>query len=582
MASNSGVFFSVQVPLQIQAAADHSVIFGSFPEMSAPRSSLPSSCVSETESLQGSRSDLILSSSVLHQVEHMSIQDEAQNPSRTTCRPRINIDDILAGLDRVDASLAECIGLAESALRRPRGLVPQAQFGLRSSSSVYSDQIRSSMEKLLLSDQSQPNVDQIGSGMVSGPQAGYQEILFTLPPNLVSSPDQREISVVSSEEASVEGKDEEAKRQRLHRNQNRQERCNNKAVIDQAEEDLRNADGHNPWVPPRRTPATPRNLDDDFILECDGQNLFATASANLAAAFEAPINLDDDIIGDLDGFSAFSNRLRGVSWPSTFKPVGIDKFDGDSDTKTWLRTYNIAVRAASGNNDIMAAYFPQGLHNIEFWRKMFESNPKTVSEMMVVVNKHADMEDAEKAHRHHKDWRHSDDRPKQRHDDRQRPDGRPRRHNSGKHNDRPESSKQQECKRDPDNTVAVADQPRQRTSVNQEELDRLLDGKCSWHKESNHTARECHTFRNSVAQDDPKRPRYDDRDKPDSSKTSRGRGCWNDLPRRDRDNQGDKSSANFQEANRAVNFIYGGSRAPRCLMTSSLHNGQGHIAGSAS
>ena len=57
-------------------------------------------------------------------------------------------------------------------------------------------------------------------------------------------------------------------------------------------------------------------------------------------------------------------------------------------------------------------YFHQGLHNIELWRKMFESNPKTVSEMMVVVNKHADMEDAEKAHRHHKDRRHSDDRPK--------------------------------------------------------------------------------------------------------------------------------------------------------------------------
>ncbi|RLM73537.1 uncharacterized protein C2845_PM15G02300 [Panicum miliaceum] len=42
-------------------------------------------------------------------------------------------------------------------------------------------------------------------------------------------------------------------------------------------------------------------------------------------------------------------------------------------------------------------YFHQGLHNIDLWRKMFESNPKTISEMMVVVNKHADMEDAEGA-----------------------------------------------------------------------------------------------------------------------------------------------------------------------------------------
>ena len=61
---------------------------------------------------------------------------------------------------------------------------------------------------------------------------------------------------------------------------------------------------------------------------------------------------------DLDGFSAFSDRLRAIQWPTTFKPVGIEKFDGESDPKTWLRTYSIAVRAARGDNDIMAAYFP--------------------------------------------------------------------------------------------------------------------------------------------------------------------------------------------------------------------------------
>ena len=55
-------------------------------------------------------------------------------------------------------------------------------------------------------------------------------------------------------------------------------------------------------------------------------------------------------MNDLDGFSAFSDRL-------TFKLVGIEKFDIDSDPKTRLCTYSIAVRAANGNNDIMAAYF---------------------------------------------------------------------------------------------------------------------------------------------------------------------------------------------------------------------------------
>ena len=33
-------------------------------------------------------------------------------------------------------------------------------------------------------------------------------------------------------------------------------------------------------------------------------------------------------------------------------------YDGESDPKTWLRTYSIAVRATCSDNDIMAAYFP--------------------------------------------------------------------------------------------------------------------------------------------------------------------------------------------------------------------------------
>jgi len=43
---------------------------------------------------------------------------------------------------------------------------------------------------------------------------------------------------------------------------------------------------------------------------------------------------------DLDGFS---KRLRSIQWPVTFESVSIKKFDGESDPKTWLRTYAIAV-----------------------------------------------------------------------------------------------------------------------------------------------------------------------------------------------------------------------------------------------
>ena len=44
---------------------------------------------------------------------------------------------------------------------------------------------------------------------------------------------------------------------------------------------------------------------------------------------------------------------------------------------------------------------------------MFESNPKTVGDMMAIVNKHTDMEDAERAHRRHKTKNNSSEHPSQ-------------------------------------------------------------------------------------------------------------------------------------------------------------------------
>ena len=154
---------------------------------------------------------------------------------------------------------------------------------------------------------------------------------------------------------------------------------------------------------------------------------------------------------------------------------------------------------------------------------MFGSNPKTVFDMMAVVNKHADMEDAERTHRRHKDRRELADRPLQRDKNPAPPSGdRPPRH--GKNRDRAESSKARDHKRGPDNIVAIADRHQQRTSLDQEELDRLLDSKCPWHKDANHTTRECRALSNSVAPEEPKRPRLDDRERPGSSRSSRGRG----------------------------------------------------------
>jgi len=128
-------------------------------------------------------------------------------------------------------------------------------------------------------------------------------------------------------------------------------------------------------------------------------------------------------------------------------------------------------------------------------------------------------------------------------------------------------------KRGPENIVAIADRPQQRTSLDQEELDRLLDSKCPWHKDANHTARECHALSNSVAPEEPKRPRLDDREWPGSSRSSRGRGRRNCLPSRDEeDQQGNGSPGTFQEEQQVVNIIYGGSSAPSCKRSIKLHN----------
>ena len=58
----------------------------------------------------------------------------------------------------------------------------------------------------------------------------------------------------------------------------------NDAAIDRANRDLENAERRNPRN--RRSPIRPCNLDADFVLNYNGQDIFATPSANLAAVFQ--------------------------------------------------------------------------------------------------------------------------------------------------------------------------------------------------------------------------------------------------------------------------------------------------------
>src|SRR6185437_8104020 len=99
------------------------------------------------------------------------------------------------------------------------------------------------------------------------------------------------------------------------------------------------------------------------------------------------------------------------------------------------------------------------------WRKMFESNPKTVGNMMAVVNKHANMEDAERAHHQHKTKNDSFKRPSQRNNrPEHRRDNHPPRH--GKKHNRAESSKNRDRKRGPEKIVAVAERSQFRSTLN--------------------------------------------------------------------------------------------------------------------
>ena len=87
----------------------------------------------------------------------------------------------------------------------------------------------------------------------------------------------------------------------------------------------------------------------------------------------------------------------------------------DESLRDYIKRYfaNRNTITEADDRDVIY-HFNEGLHNIELWRRMFESNPKTVGNMMLVVNKHADIEDAERAHRRHKTKNDSSERPPQR------------------------------------------------------------------------------------------------------------------------------------------------------------------------
>nr|ABA97602.2 retrotransposon protein, putative, Ty3-gypsy subclass [Oryza sativa Japonica Group] len=100
-----------------------------------------------------------------------------------------------------------------------------------------------------------------------------------------------------------------------------------------------------PRSPPRRRPIDLR----------DTMNQRRAARGH--AHRHSPDRYDDDV----DGIAAFTNDLRRVDWPASFKPTGIEKDDGTTNPESWLTVYGLAIRAAGGDSKAMANYLPVAL-----------------------------------------------------------------------------------------------------------------------------------------------------------------------------------------------------------------------------
>ena len=102
-----------------------------------------------------------------------------------------------------------------------------------------------------------------------------------------NSPDaRRQISVVSLDCESYDGEDEQHRADHLGCNTLRAERRANDEAILLAEDELKDEERRNPRVacacgsPPR-----PRNMENEFVLDYDGHEVFTTPFANMAAVF---------------------------------------------------------------------------------------------------------------------------------------------------------------------------------------------------------------------------------------------------------------------------------------------------------
>ena len=61
------------------------------------------------------------------------------------------------------------------------------------------------------------------------------------------------------------------------------------------------------------------------------------------------------------GCRAFTAGLRSVAWPGKFKPDLPPRYDGTADPAEFLQLYELAIKAANGDEKVMANWFPMAL-----------------------------------------------------------------------------------------------------------------------------------------------------------------------------------------------------------------------------
>jgi hypothetical protein len=85
---------------------------------------------------------------------------------------------------------------------------------------------------------------------------------------------------------------------------------------------------------------------------------------------ESPIN-DDEWYGDFhhgnfafDDASPSAAELQVTSWPPSYKPPQLPMYDGHSDPKQFLMSYEATISSYGGNTAVMAKSFVMAVRSV--------------------------------------------------------------------------------------------------------------------------------------------------------------------------------------------------------------------------